>query len=62
MLAFKQATSMSVLARVTVGVHASLYQIVLLVMIRVKVCLLAILCKILPFMTDHVVALIVVKK
>ena len=37
MLAFKQATSMSVLARVKAGMHASLYQIVPSIMIRVKV-------------------------
>ena len=43
MLAFKQATSMSVLARVMVPSHAKMYQIVLLVMIRVMVIGLALL-------------------
>ena len=60
MLVSKQTTSMSVLARVTVGRHANMYQIVLLVMIHVTVVMLAILCKILPFMTDHVVAMMVI--
>ena len=60
MLAIKQATSMSVLALVTVRRHAERYQIVSLVMIRVTVVMLANLCKVLSFMMDHVVVVILV--
>ena len=60
MLAIKQATSMSVLALVTVRRHAERYQIVSLVMIRVTVVMLANLCKVLSFMTDHVMVVILV--
>ena len=45
---------MPVLTRATVTSHADMYQIVPLIMIRVKVIRLANLCKILSFMTDHV--------
>ena len=60
MRVLKQATSMSVLALVTVARHAVLYPIVLLVMIRVTVVMLANLCKVLSFMTDHVMVVILV--
>merc|ERR1711865_823293 len=60
MLAFKQATSMSVLARVMVMMHANMHQIVLSIMSRVTVVIRAVLCKILPFMKDHVVPTIMV--
>ena len=54
MRVLKQTTSKSVIARVTVTIHADMYQIVPLIIIRVKVIRLANLCKILSFMTDHV--------
>ena len=55
MRVLKQTTSISVLTRATATIHAKTYQIVPLVMIRVKVGMVhADLCKILSFMTDHV--------
>merc|ERR1711865_268596 len=47
---------------VTVGVHASLYQIVPSIMIHVLVQIHANLCKDLPFMTDHVMVVFLVSR
>ena len=61
MRVLKQTTSISVLTRATATIHAKTYQIVPLVMIRVKVGMVhADLCKILSFMTDHVKVTILV--
>ena len=60
--ALKRTTSKSVIARVTVKILATVYQIVLSIMSRVILMKLAFLWKILPFMTDRVKVIMLVER